>query len=163
MVVIGPSVVDVVRLLGGWVFDRVTSGWDATVAVADHPDVRPLQILGARTLDLETALDNQIGPHPQVIAVSVDLFQADDRIRNGVLATLDRGDMDVALWGENWPANLDERFCTGQHHLSGAARVFKAQAMAAANAPADNVVGTEVLRTAEMLSPRGGLRLVSAS
>ena len=54
--VVAASVVDVVRFAGGWLFDRSMAGWDVTVLVADHPDDRPLQILGAQMLDLEDAL-----------------------------------------------------------------------------------------------------------
>lgn len=159
---VGPSVVDVVRVAGGWVFDRVTAGWDVTVIVADHPDVRPLQILGARTLDLDSALGEPSGPFPQALAVSAELFENDARIRRGLLDILDRGDMDVTMWGENCPTELDERFDSGQHRLSGAARVFKAQALAAAAALSGPVGGTEQFRS-DRLHPPGGLRLVSAS
>ncbi|MGW0040192.1 hypothetical protein [Rhodococcus sp. NPDC003348] len=162
LVMVGPSVVDVVRLAGGWVFDRVTAGWDVTVVVADHPDVRPLEILGARTLDLDSALADQNGPYPQALAVSADLFRNDDRIRRGVLDTLERGDMDVTMWGETCPAELDERFDAGQHRLSCAARMFKAQALAAAAAAVGPVGVTEPFRI-DRLRPPGGLRLVSAS
>jgi hypothetical protein len=45
----------VVTRAGGWLFDRVMGGWDVTVFVADPADVRPLQILGTQTLDLDYA------------------------------------------------------------------------------------------------------------
>ncbi|EUA51101.1 hypothetical protein I552_2042 [Mycobacterium xenopi 3993] len=53
---VGASVVDVVMFAGGWLFDRAMAGWEVTVLLTDHPDDRPLRILGARTLDLEYAL-----------------------------------------------------------------------------------------------------------
>ena len=45
--VVAADVADVVRFAGGWLFDRAMAGWDVTVLVADHPDERPLRILGA--------------------------------------------------------------------------------------------------------------------
>ncbi|MBV9351060.1 MAG: hypothetical protein JOZ23_05930, partial [Mycobacterium sp.] len=54
--VVAADVIDVVKFAGGWLFDRAMAGWDVTVLVADHPDDRPLKVLGAQTLDLEFAL-----------------------------------------------------------------------------------------------------------
>ena len=57
--VVASSVVDVVRFAGGWLFDRAMAGWDVSVLLtdlADQPDGRPLQILGAQVVDLEVAL-----------------------------------------------------------------------------------------------------------
>ena len=51
--VVASNVVDVVKFAGGWLFDRAMAGWDVTVLLTDHPDDRPLHILGAQTLDLE--------------------------------------------------------------------------------------------------------------
>ena len=59
--VVASSVVDVVRFAGGWLFDRAMAGWDVTVLIADRPDDRPLQVLGAQTLDLEYALTTVTG------------------------------------------------------------------------------------------------------
>lgn len=84
--VVAATVIDVVRFAGGWIFDRSMAGWDVTVLVADHPDVRPLQIVGARVLDLEDALTSvQSRPRPQALAAAADLFGCDPRVRQGVL------------------------------------------------------------------------------
>ena len=45
--VVAADVADVVKFAGGWLFDRAMAGWDVTVLLVDHPDERPLQILGA--------------------------------------------------------------------------------------------------------------------
>src|ERR1700688_3322744 len=47
LAVLAPSVVEVVRSAGGWLFDRAMAGWNVTVITSDHSDSRPLQILGA--------------------------------------------------------------------------------------------------------------------
>lgn len=134
--VVAASVADVVAYAGGWVFDRVMAGWDVTVLVARDEDVRPIHILGADTLDLETALAmGAERPHPHTLAVSADLFGRDSRIRTGVLEAPDHGTTEVTLWGETWPSELDRTVDSVQHPLSSAARAFKAQALAAVELP----------------------------
>ncbi len=54
--VVAPSVAEVVRNAGGWLFDRVMAGWDVTVMITGDDDIRPLQILGVDTADLETVM-----------------------------------------------------------------------------------------------------------
>ena len=131
--VVAASVLDVVRFASSWLFDRSMAGWDVTVLVADHPDDRPLQILGARTLDLEEALASAGSrPRPQALAAAADLFGCDPRVRQGVLQALDHGVTEVTLWGESWPAELDHSVGLVQHPLSMAAKTFKARALAAA-------------------------------
>jgi len=51
--VVAADVVDVVKFAGGWLFDRAMAGWDVTVLVADHPNDRPLQILGTLNSELD--------------------------------------------------------------------------------------------------------------
>lgn len=131
--VVAADVADAVRCAGGWLFDRAMAGWDVTVLVADHPDERPLQILGAQILDLEYALATAgRRPPPRTLAVAADLFDCDPRVREGVLHALDQGATEVTLWGQTWPAELHASVGLVQHRLSAAARAFKAQAFVAA-------------------------------
>lgn len=150
--VVSPTVADAVRFDGGWLFDRVMAGWDVTVLVGDAHEDRPLQVLGARTLDLESAL-RSVGsrPVPQSLAVAADLFDADARVRTGVLDALDHGATEVTLWGDNASAELDRSVGAVHHRLSGAAQVFKAQALAAV-AEQTPVGPIETFRSA--MSPR---------
>jgi len=98
--VVAASVVDVVRFAGGWLFDRAMAGWDVTVLLADLADDRPLQILGAQTMDLEHALASvDTRPRPQALAAAADLFGCDSQVRQGVLQALDHGVTEVTLWG----------------------------------------------------------------
>ena len=62
--VVAPTVLDAVRYAGGWIYDRVMAGWDVTVLVGNADDVRPLEILGAQTLDLQSVLEDMGGPTP---------------------------------------------------------------------------------------------------
>ena len=152
--VVAPTVLDAVRFAGGWVYDRVTAGWDVTVLVANQDDVRPLHILGAETLDLDSVLASwEDRPHPQTVAVAADLFDRDSRVLQHVRNALDQGATEVTLWGDSLPAELDSSVDSVQHELSAAARAFKAKALAAANDPATTAVGhTETFRCGMMAS-----------
>jgi len=161
--VVAPSIAEAVRYAGGWMFDRVMAGWDVNVLVTDRDDVRPLKILGAETVDLETALAaGDDHPHPQALAVAADLIERDTRVRVGVQRALDHGLTEVALWGEHWPVELDHDVDSVQHRLSAAARVFKAQALAAASI-GDTAVGpVETFRSGAMSGPPIGADLIPA-
>ncbi len=162
--VVAASVVDVVRFAGGWLFDRAMAGWDVTVLVADHPDDRPLQILGAQVLDLEDALASvESRPRPQALAAAADLFGCDSRVRQGVLQALDHGVTEVTLWGENWPAELDDSVGLVQHRLSMAAQTFKAAALAAAAVPHGSIGHIEIFRSGLLACPSVAADLVPAS
>lgn len=152
--VVAPTVLDAVKFAGGWVYDRVMAGWDVTVLVANDDDVRPLKILGADTIDLNSVLEDwEDRPHPQTVAVAADLFDRDPRVLQHVRNALDQGATEVTLWGERLPAELDSSVDSVQHELSAAARAFKAKALAAANDPAGgSVEHTETFRCGMMAS-----------
>lgn len=146
--VVAASVADVVTCAGGWLCDRVMAGWDVTVLVGGHDDLRPIHVLGADTLNLESALAMWAHrPRPHTLAVSMDLVASDSRIRRGVLEALDHGTTEVTLWGENWPAELNRTIGCVEHRLSAAARAFKAQALGALPRPAGSVGSAETFRT----------------
>jgi hypothetical protein len=146
--VVSASVADVVSFAGGWLFDRVMAGWDVTVLVDGREDLRPIQILGADTLDLETALVTwPERPRPHALAVSMDLIGMDSRIRTDVQDALDRGTTEVTLWGDRWPTDLDRTVDTVEHRLSAAARAFKSQALAALELPALAVGAAETFHS----------------
>ena len=122
-----------------------------------------MQILGARVLDLEDALASvESRPRPQALAAAADLFGCDSRVRQGVLQALDHGVTEVTLWGENWPAELDESVGLVQHRLSMAAQIFKAQALAAAAVPQGSIGHTEVFRSGLLAWPSVAADLVPA-
>ena len=165
--VVAGGVADVVRFAGGWLFDRAMAGWDVTVLLIDHPDDRPLQILGARTLDLEEALATRESgagspPRPQALAAAADLFECDQRVRQGVLQALDQGVTEVTLWGETWPSELDDNVGLVQHQLSSAAQIFKAQALAAVANVETSIGQTETFRTGLLTWPPVAADLVPA-
>jgi hypothetical protein len=152
--VVAPTVLDAVKFAGGWVYDRVMAGWDVTVLIGDQGDVRPLEILGAETRDLESVLGAwEDRPHPQTVAVAADLFDRDSRVLQHVRNALEQGATEVTLWGDGLPAEVDHSVDSVQHQLSAAARAFKAKALAAANDPEAADVGhTETFRCGMMAS-----------
>ena len=152
--VVAPTVIDAVKYAGGWIYDRVMAGWDVTVLVGSDEDVRPLTVLGARTMELESVLEAwQERPHPQTVAVAAEMFERDPRVLAHVHNALDQGATEVTLWGERLPAELDHSVDSAQHHLSAAARAFKARALATANDPgADSVGRIETFRCGLMAS-----------
>ncbi len=167
--VVSPSVPEVVMFAGGWLVDRVMAGWDVTVLIDGAEDLRPLEILGVATQDLESALEMWSDrPHPQTVAVAAELFSADARVRRGVLNALDQGLTEVTLWGEHCPEELDATVGSVRHQLSAAARAFKAQALAAI----DRGIGTsgqeragdaEIFRCGVMARPSVAADLIPAS
>jgi hypothetical protein len=143
------SVVDVVTFVGGWLFDRAIAGWDVTVIVAEFPDGRPVQILGADTLDLESKLASMgHRTRPQTVAVACDLFGSDLRVRESVLQALGDGLTEVTLWGDTCPAAFGHRVDPVQYQLSSAARAFQLQALMAAAAPVALAGSAETFLTA---------------
>jgi hypothetical protein len=163
--VVAADVADVVRCAGGWMYDRAMAGWDVTVLVAEGADERPLHVLGVAPADLESALALWADrPHPQTIAVAADLFTSDERVRRGVLGALEQGLTEVTLWGEHWPAELDDSVGPVRHHLSSAARAFKKQALTAADDPEAEFVGdTETFRCGVMATPSVAADLIAVS
>lgn len=152
LVVVAPDPVEAVRHAGGWLVDRALAGWDVQVLTEDRADTRPLRILGARPLNLESVLTSSArGPRPRAIAVSADLYRSDARIRRLVRAALDDGVADCRLWSDQW--NAVDGDGAVRHRLSAAARAFKAQALAALATPVDADGATETFRQAELLHP----------
>ncbi|MGW5377817.1 hypothetical protein ACWESM_20490 [Nocardia sp. NPDC003999] len=152
LAVVAATAVDVVRHAGGWLCDRTMAGWEVTVLLADCSGARALQILGATVLDLEGSLATPVhDTWPHAVAVAPELFAADARVRHGVLDCLDHGLIEVALWGEELPDELDRRLGAVHHRLSVAAQAFKGCALTAAGASAPHVGDAEVFRSGELL------------
>lgn len=122
-----------VRFAGGWLFDQAMAGWDVNVLTADHGDLRPLRILGARAHDLDAALAAPVVPGSclQIIAVPAELYHREARVRRVVLHARSA---EVRLWGDIRHGGETQPV---RHRLSFAARAFKAHALAAVGVPAE--------------------------
>jgi hypothetical protein len=116
------------------------------VVLTDDDDPRPLAILGASPLEVDTQLSDVMAMASRggALAVSAGVL-ADERIRAGVLGILKRGLTQVTVWGQDWPAEFSKTVDPVEHRLSAAARAFKAHALGAATASAGRVAGTETL------------------
>ncbi len=96
--------------------------------------------------------------------MAADVFASNERVREGVLAALDHGMTEVTLWGAECPEELDDTVGSVRHELSGAARAFKAQALAAIDDPDAGIVGaTETFRCGVMARPSVAADLTPAS
>ena len=142
--VVAASAADAVHSAGGWLYDRAMAGWEVTVLLPQGCDSRPLRILGVKAMDQEAGLD-RTGSAPHSVAVSAEVFAADDRIREMVLKALNHGLTEVALWGEGWPLAVNRGMDRAQHVLSSAARTFKGHALAVAGIRCGTVDPTEAM------------------
>lgn len=146
VVVVAPRAADVVRYAGGWLFDHASAGWEVSVLLSDLEDVRALEILGATSMDLLPArppAEPEIWP--DVIAVTVEAYLSDERVRAGVLSCLERGRSRVLLWGAEVPEELAGRMRPSEHRVSTAARAFKSCALRAAGCPGESPAAAEAM------------------
>jgi hypothetical protein len=144
--VVARDIGELIDLAGGWICDRILAGWDVCVAVSEPGDLRPLQILGITTFltDQRFGSMNADGGTAS-IAITPGIFENNDHIRGEVLHALDRGAIEVTFWGASMPSDLHDQLDRRQHRLSGAARAFKAHALAAAAVSGAAINNTEDL------------------
>ena len=145
--VVASTTEEVVRSAGGWLCDRAMAGWDVNILVAEGGDVRPLTILGATALDLDTGFVPMVRSASRIgaLAVSADVLAADPNVRDEVLRVLKQELTEITVWGRQWPPELGRQAKSVQHRVSSAARAFKSHALAAAVGSADAVTATESL------------------
>jgi len=147
LVVVGPTQAEAVRFAGGWLFDRALARWDVRVLTTGRIDPRPLQILGARPMDvLSERVSPERGPWPQAIAIWAELYDSDDRARQLMQEAMENGVEHCMLWADTLPLDSRRQAVVERYRLSAAARAFKAQAVAAISAPAGENDGTETLQ-----------------
>jgi hypothetical protein len=149
LVAIAPTASEAVQSAGGWLFDQVLAGWDATVITPELTDRRPLRILGVRDHSLESALSYESdGTCLSAIALPAAMFASDERVRRMVLAAVETGLPELRLWGKADVADAGLRSGGSPvaHRLSGAARAFKAQALAAVSICGEGLTDTEVFQ-----------------
>jgi hypothetical protein len=156
---------DAVRSAGGWLCDRVRAGWNVTVTVPDGTDVRPLTILGVATRSASDAVPEPSDAQemPAAMALAADDLAKDQRLLKDVLKTLDRGTVEVTIWGERLPSALTGRVESVRYRLSSAAVAFKAQALVAAGEPGQSVAGEEEFHSSALWYPPDGSDLSPVS
>lgn len=156
---------DAVRSAGGWLCDRVRAGWNVTVTVPDGTDVRPLTILGVATRSAgdDVPEPTDASEMPAALALAADGLARDAGLLKDVLKTLDRGTVEVTIWGERLPSALTDRVQSVRYELSAAARAFKAQALVAAGEPAQIVDAEEEFHSSALWYPPDGSDLSPVS
>jgi hypothetical protein len=133
--VVATNVADVVRSVGGLIFDRAMAGWDVTVEVernVGRDADRPIRILGGRVATRVAGPEGAgCAPRPHLLAVATDVFVSNEPVRRRVLAARNGNATDVLLWGRRHPPALNCRLMPVRHLPSAAAQVFKSHALAA--------------------------------
>ena len=100
---------------------------------------------------------------PAAMALAADDLARDAQLLKDVLKTLDRGTVEVTIWGERLPSALTERVQSVRYQLSAAARAFKAQALVAAGEPAQTVDAEEEFHSSALWYPPDGSDLSPVS
>ncbi|WP_063058924.1 hypothetical protein [Nocardia sienata] len=165
LAIVAPNTVDAVRYAGGYIFDRMMGGWEVVAVLTEHDDVRPLEILGATVLDLTTAMSSPVhDTWPESVLLAPDIFVSNEWVRRGAIDCLDKGLAELAVWGDELPAELACRVLSAHHPLSSAARAFKRCALGAAGIPEQAREDIEVFHSGEVLLAdlRGRQALVRA-
>lgn len=146
LMVLAADAVDVIASAGGLLFDRVGAGWDVQVYL-DEPDTgsgaRALQILGIKTCMPSPQFDP--ARWPDFLLVGADLYRRNIFVRRLFGTAARRSRTEVAIWGGDWPTELERGIGPVQHRLSTAALAFKAHALRAVDLTPD-VSGAEYFR-----------------
>ncbi|MXP23294.1 hypothetical protein GIY30_18315 [Gordonia sp. HNM0687] len=127
--IISDSVGDLVLHAGGWIYDRVTAGWEVNIALPLGADPRPVRILGAAPTVLDITGHRLRACRP-AIATSVDFCRRNGEVAK-VVASAARNETEVTMWGEDGFGIDSTASVPVSHRLSVAARAFKTQALAA--------------------------------
>jgi hypothetical protein len=148
----------VVADAGGWILDRILSGWRVTFIV-DIPDdgERVGRILGAKVMTRGAASDC-LRPLPYGIALTSSLYGTDTGLRTCITDALNSELTEITLVGSQSGEERDPRLGPVNHRLSCAAKAFKLQALFAAGLPAHEMRDSERFYRAETSSRRSAHR-----
>jgi hypothetical protein len=160
LVVLTRDVNDAVTSAGGWLCDRVRAGWRVTVLAPPNSDLRPLQILGVGVSYFDGEIEFLSETGPAAIAAAADILRDDVRVRDEILRIIQRGNVELTLWGDVGSFGADARFGPVAHRLSDAARAFKNHALVSASIPTLSVGVTEEFRSCAVWYPPDGADLM---
>ncbi|MED5812117.1 hypothetical protein VST63_07050 [Mycolicibacterium sp. 050232] len=132
LVVFANSSADAAVFAGGLIFDRVGAGWDVKVYLTSGTpkDERTLRILGIHGRMPSAHFDSS--EWPDLLLTGADVYSTHPDIRRTFTAASRRQHTEVAMWGGDWPVELDPGVGAVEHRLSIAARAFKVHAVASA-------------------------------
>src|SRR5271156_2325468 len=132
LTVLAADAIDAVTSAGGLIFDRSSSGGKVDVYLAEPGDERPLRVLGVSSHGLLPGAFPGPTECPDALVVAGSLYKANKNVRHFFTAASRNHLTEVAIWGGKWPAALASGVGRVEHHLSIAARAFKAHSMNAA-------------------------------
>jgi hypothetical protein len=132
LTVLAADAIDAVTGAGGLIFDRASSGRKVDVYLAAPGDERPLRILGVSSHGLLPGALAGPTECPDALVIAGELYKANSNVCHFFNAASRNHRTEVAIWGGKWPAELASGVGRVEHHLSIAARAFKAYSMDAA-------------------------------
>src|SRR5271168_2572460 len=132
LTVLAADAVDAVTGGGGLIFDRASSGWKVDVYLAEPGDERPLRVLGVSSHGLLPGALTGPTECPDALVIAGELYKVNSNVCHFFTAASRNHLTEVAIWGGKWPAELTSGVGRVEHHLSIAARAFKAYSMDAA-------------------------------
>ncbi|MFV8054769.1 hypothetical protein [Mycobacterium sp. 48b] len=141
LVVLAPSVAELVVQIGGWLVDRVMEGWAVTALLPTTEQDTPLRILGVSSEDIDHGLNSLAGAQ-SALAVAATSYCEDIRIRRLVGDALRGRSRSVTLWGD---AGLSAAGSCVQYQPSTAAEAFKAHAIVSTGGVRNAVEAAETI------------------
>ena len=132
LTVLAADAIDAVTNAGGLIFDRASSGWNVDVYLAEPGEERPLRILGVSSHGLLPGALTGSTECPDALVIAGELYKVNSNVCRFFNAASRNHFTEVAMWGGKWPAELASGVGRVEHHLSLAARAFKAHSMDAA-------------------------------
>jgi hypothetical protein len=142
--VMAQSVSDAVLCAGGLIFDRAAAGWDVTVYTKDDGCSLAIEILGAKSCDLESLLC-QDALYPTVLVVTASLHAENGRVQACVATASRLGAADVLFADAGVPDDTG-RGGAFLYTLGGAASAFKKCAVQAEDVQTDRIGQDEHFR-----------------
>lgn len=134
--VVGRSPVEVVRQIGGWIFDRAAQGYHVTVITEDVADASVMRILGAHSVSLAEADTAGEDPQPDVVMVSTGLCRERRTVRSAIGAMIRGKATRVLLFGDDVTSDTNPTVRIVDYPLSIATTAFKTQALHSLSVPA---------------------------
>ena len=128
--VVTGSVAEAVRYVGGLMFDRSGAGWGVRVVTNDTAHRRALTILGTVTQAPKEHDDSLRNPNRVVRSLLVPIEQfTKDSEAHAVHDTELEPPAEILVWGQHINSGSTDLLHPVRHELSGAARIFKAEAL----------------------------------
>lgn len=130
LAIVGTSVIDIVQSVGGLTVDYATSGWQVDAYTPMDENLRPLRILGARSIPYTDLIDAPVRPDDlTAMAVSVGICQQYPVFCQR-LSQWFAGDLaELIVWGDPLPLSMGEYLHGVDRPISNAAVAFKKYAL----------------------------------